>query len=351
MGAGMINFRHGDILNADVEALVNTVNCVGVMGRGIALQFKNMFPDNFEAYAGACDRGEVQPGHMFIYPTGQLTNPRYIINFPTKRHWRGNSRIEDIESGLKALRADIERLGIRSIAIPPLGSGLGGLNWSDVRPRILEAIEGLGDTRIEIFEPGGAPAADVMARPREVPKMTPGRAALVVLMQRYIGGLMDPFVSLLEVHKLLYFLQEAGEGLRLQYSKAHYGPYAKNLTHLLRKVEGHFISGYADGGDAPDKQLEIVPGALDDAQAALATAIDTRRRFDAVADLVEGFETPFGLELLATVHWVAKHEQARSIDEITNATYAWNERKRRFSGEQLRLAHDVLVRKGWLEAA
>lgn len=347
----MINFRHGDILNADVEALVNTVNCVGVMGRGIALQFKNMFPENFEAYAKACDRGEVQPGHMFIYTTGQLTNPRYIINFPTKRHWRGNSRIEDIESGLRALRADIERLGIRSIAIPPLGSGLGGLNWSDVRPRILEVIEGLGNTRIEIFEPGGAPAADVMAKPREVPKMTPGRAALVVLMQRYIGGLMDPFVSLLEVHKLLYFLQEAGEGLRLQYSKSHYGPYAKNLTHLLRKVEGHFISGYADGGDAPDKQLEIVPGALDDAEAALATAIDTRRRFDAVADLVEGFETPFGLELLATVHWVAKHEQARSIDEITNATYAWNERKRRFSGHQLRLAHDVLVRKGWLEAA
>jgi O-acetyl-ADP-ribose deacetylase (regulator of RNase III) len=347
----MINFRSGDILNADAEALVNTVNCVGIMGRGIALQFKNMFPENFEAYARACDRGEVQPGRMFVFETGQLTNPRFIINFPTKRHWRGKSRIEDIESGLRALRDEIERRSIRSIAIPPLGSGLGGLNWTDVRPRILAALDGLGDVRLEIYEPVGAPPADVMARSRDVPKMTPGRAALVVLMQRYVGGLMDPFVSLLEVHKLLYFLQEAGEGLQLRYNKAHYGPFAENLTHLLRKVEGHFISGYADGGDAPTKQLEIVPGALEDAETALASASDTKRRFDAVADLVEGFETAFGLELLATVHWVARHERAQSIEEIIGGVYGWNERKRRFSPEQLRLAHNVLVRKGWLEAA
>jgi O-acetyl-ADP-ribose deacetylase (regulator of RNase III) len=310
-----------------------------------------MFPENFAAYARACDLGDVQPGRMFVYETGELTNPRYIINFPTKRHWRGKSRIEDIESGLRALREEVTRRGIRSVAVPPLGSGLGGLNWAEVRPRIITALDDLTDVRIDIYEPGGAPAADVMARTREVPKMTPGRAALVVLMQRYVGGLMDPFVSLLEVHKLLYFLQESGEGLRLRYAKAHYGPYAENLTHLLRMVEGHFISGYADGGDAPDKQLEIVPGALADAEAALASAGDTRRRFDAVADLVEGFETSFGLELLSTVHWVARHEAARSIDEIADATYAWNDRKRRFSREQLRLAHEVLLRKGWLEAA
>lgn len=347
----MINFFRGDILSADAEALVNTVNCVGVMGRGIALQFKNMFPENFLAYAKACDRGDVQPGRMFVYETGELTNPKYIINFPTKRHWRGKSRVEDIESGLQALRTEIEQRDIRSIAVPPLGSGLGGLNWADVRPRIVSALNGISNVRIDIYEPDGAPAIEVMARPREVPKMTPGRAALVVLMQRYVAGLMDPFVSLLEVHKLLYFLQEAGEGLQLRYSKAYYGPYAENLTHLLRVVEGHFISGYADGGDAPDKQLEIVPGALADAEAALADADDTRRRFSAVADLVEGFETPFGLELLSTVHWVARHEAAQSIDEVVAATYAWNDRKQRFSREQLQLAHEVLRRNGWLDAA
>ena len=346
----MISYTSGDILNADVEALVNTVNCVGIMGRGIALQFKNMFPENFESYAAACAHDAVQPGKMFVFETGQLTNPRYIINFPTKRHWKGKSRLEDIDAGLIALRDEIARRGIRSIAIPPLGSGLGGLDWSVVKPRIVSALSPLQDVEIRVYEPKGAPEASAMVRRQEVPKMTPGRAALVVLMQRYVGGLMDPFVSLLEVHKLLYFLQEAGEGLRLQYRKAHYGPYAENLTHLLRTVEGHFISGYADGGDAPDKLLEIVPGAVADAEAKLAEASDTRKRFDTVADLVDGFETPFGLELLATVHWVTRYEGAQTVDEVIAATYGWNERKRRFSRDQLALAHDVLQRKGWLEA-
>ncbi len=346
----MISYTSGDILNADVEALVNTVNCVGIMGRGIALQFKNMFPENFEAYASACARDDVQPGTMFVFETGELTNPRYIINFPTKRHWKGKSRLEDIDVGLVALREEIVRRGISSVAIPPLGSGLGGLDWSVVKPRIISALSTLQDVDIRVYEPKGAPEASAMVRRQEVPKMTPGRAALIVLMQRYVGGLMDPFVSLLEVHKLLYFLQEAGERLQLQYRKAHYGPYAENLTHLLRAVEGHFISGYADGGDTPDKLLEIVPGAVADAEAKLAEAIETRQRFDTVADLVDGFETPFGLELLATVHWVARHEGAQSVDDVIAATYGWNDRKRRFSRDQLTLAHDVLRRKGWLDS-
>src|SRR5690242_6830780 len=125
----MIEFKKGDLLSEDVEALVNSVNCVGIMGRGIALQFKNAFPDNFRAYAAACRRGEVQPGRMFVFETGRLLNPRYIINFPTKRDWRGKSRLEDIETGLAALAEEIRARGIRSIAVPPLGSGLGGLDW------------------------------------------------------------------------------------------------------------------------------------------------------------------------------------------------------------------------------
>src|SRR6516164_7881000 len=135
-GSEMLEFKTGDILETDAEALVNTVNCVGIMGRGIALQFKNVFPENFKAYKAACDREEVQPGKMFVFETGTLTNPKYIINFPTKRHWRGKSRMEDIESGLEALAEEIRERHIRSVAIPPLGSGLGGLKWADVRMRI-----------------------------------------------------------------------------------------------------------------------------------------------------------------------------------------------------------------------
>lgn len=345
----MINLTTGDILNADAEALVNTVNCVGIMGRGIALQFKNAYPENFKAYATACDAGDVQPGRMFVFSTGRLTNPRYIINFPTKRHWRGKSRIEDIESGLKALAHEITSRKIRSIAIPPLGSGLGGLNWADVRPLIEAALKDIPDVEITIFEPNGAPTAKEMVSSSTVPKMTPGRASLVVLMHRYLGGLMDPFVSLLEVHKLMYFMQEAGEGLNLKYAKAPYGPYAENLRYVLRTVEGHLISGYADGGDAPDKQLELVPGAVEDADALLASADETRLRFDRVASLVEGFETPFGLELLATVHWVATRGAAKSSDAAVEQTYAWGDRKRRFSQVQIELAFNVLKAKGWLD--
>lgn len=347
----MIEYRIGDILNADAEALVNTVNCVGIMGRGIALQFKNAYPENFKAYAAACRREEVRPGRMFVFETGTLTNPKYIINFPTKRHWRGKSRMEDIEAGLAALVHEVHVREIRSIAIPPLGSGLGGLDWPDVRERIEAALRGFNDVDMIVFEPSGTPDAKTMARSRDVPKMTTGRAALVKLMYRYLGGLMDPFVTLLEVHKLLYFMQEAGERLRLRFVQGVYGPYAENLSHVLTRVEGHFISGYADGGDNPEKQLELVPGAVEDAERFLQNHMDSLTRFARVTDLVEGFETPFGLELLATVHWVVRQLEARTPEEVVASTYAWNDRKRRFSPRQIRLALDVLRSKGWLAAA
>lgn len=347
----MIEYRIGDILNADAEALVNTVNCVGIMGRGIALQFKNAYPENFKAYAAACRREEVRPGRMFVFETGTLTNPKYIINFPTKRHWRGKSRMEDIEAGLAALVHEVRVREIRSIAIPPLGSGLGGLDWPDVRERIEAALRGFNDVDMIVFEPSGTPDAKTMARSRDVPKMTTGRAALVKLMYRYLGGLMDPFVTLLEVHKLLYFMQEAGERLRLRFVQGVYGPYAENLSHVLTRVEGHFISGYADGGDNPEKQLELVPGAVEDAERFLRDHVDSLTRFARVTDLVEGFETSFGLELLATVHWVVRQLKARTPEEVVASTYAWNDRKRRFSPRQIRLALDVLRSKGWLAAA
>jgi O-acetyl-ADP-ribose deacetylase (regulator of RNase III) len=347
----MIRFLQGDILQAKAEALVNTVNCVGVMGRGIALQFKNVFPANFRVYEAACRRGEVQPGRMFVVDTGKLTGPQYIINFPTKRHWRGKSRIEDIEAGLGALVDEIRARNIRSIAIPPLGSGLGGLNWSEVRPLIESALAALPEVDVQVFEPGGVPADPKANRSSDVPKMTAGRAALLGLMNRYLAALMDPFISLLEVHKLTYFLQAAGEPLRLRYVKAPLGPYAENLRHVLREIEGHLISGYADGGDTPNKQLALVPGAVQDAESFLEAHPATHKRFDRVARLVEGFETPFGLELLSTVHWVATREHAQDHESIVQATYAWGPRKRRFTPGQIELAVGRLRSEEWLASA
>lgn len=344
----MIRFRTGDILGEDAEALVNTVNCVGAMGRGVALQFKKAFPANFAAYKTACKRGEVRPGRMFVYNTGQLTNPRFIINFPTKRHWRGRSRLEDIAAGLEALANTVRERHIRSIAIPPLGSGLGGLPWSEVRPRIEAALRGLSEVSIVVFEPSGAPEASEMAHATEAPRMTPGRAALVGLINRYLGGLLDPFITLLEVHKLMYFMQAAGEPLKLQFSKAAYGPYSENLRHVFNAIEGYFIEGYADGGDSPNKPLQLVPAAVENAMNFLENHDQTRERFERVALLVEGFESAFGLELLATVHWVLYHEAPRSKDEVISKTYDWNVRKRAFSQDQITLAMNRLIELGWV---
>jgi len=345
----MIEYISGDILKQDAEAIINTVNCVGVMGRGIALQFKKEFSDNFAAYVAACKNGEVQPGRMFVFATGLLTHPRFIINFPTKRHWRGKSRMEDIESGLQALVEVIHQYNIRSVAIPPLGCGLGGLDWNAVKPRIEAALAPLAGVQIFVFEPAGAPASDTMAPSRDVPAMTAGRAALIELMHRYIAGLLDTSVSLLEIHKLMYFMQEAGESLRLKFKSAHYGPYAENLRHVLNTIEGYYVSGYADGGDIPNKPLNLVPGAAQEASAFLQQHPATRARFDRVADLVDGFESPFGLELLSTVHWVARHQTVSSVDDVVRHVHAWNERKRQFSPRQIGIAIDVLTEKHWLE--
>ena len=346
----MIRFKTGDILAEDVEALVNTVNCVGVMGRSVALQFKKAFPDNFKSYAAACKRKEVKPGRMFVFETSALA-PRYIVNFPTKRHWRAKSRIEDVEAGLNALVAEIEARNIRSIAIPPLACGLGGLAWDDVRPRIEAALAGMVDLQVTVFEPDGAPVAKDMARIRKLPEMTPGRAVLVGLLRRYLGAMLDPFVTLLEAHKLMYFMQEAGEPLRLRYAKAPYGPYADNLRHVLNEIEGHFVLGYADGGGDPEKPLDLIPGAIEDAEAVLQRQRETRTRFERVAELVYGFESSFGLELLATVHWVMKREVAEPIEDVVACTHDWHERKRRFTPRQIALAAARLREKGWIAAA
>jgi O-acetyl-ADP-ribose deacetylase (regulator of RNase III) len=345
----MLNYKAGDLFKANAEAIVNTVNCVGAMGRGIALQFKKAYPANYKAYEIACKHKQIVPGKMFVFETAEMLNPKFIINFPTKRHWRGKSRLEDIESGLKDLRTVIEKNNIKSIAIPPLGSGLGGLNWSEVKNLIEKALNHLEEVNIIVFEPKGAPDARVMVKNKEVPKMTPGRAALVGLIAKYLAGLLDPFISLLEIHKLMYFLQESGEPLRLDYEKAPYGPYSKNLRHVLNAIEGHLISGYADGGDNPHKPLELVPGSYEDSKSFLKSKKITLERLERVSKLVAGFESQFGLELLSSVHWVIEREGANSFQDIVTKIYSWNDRKKQFTNRQISIAINTLNGNGWIQ--
>lgn len=343
----MITYTTGDLLSDSAEALVNTVNCVGVMGRGIALQFKKQFPDNFTAYEQACKADKIKLGKMFIWENQSIFGKSYIINFPTKSHWRKKSQLTDIANGLDDLVKIIKQYQIKSIAIPPLGSGLGGLDWNQVKLLIEEKLISLNEVKITVYEPSAIAEKKRIAS-QAAPNITPGRAALLGLMQRYLDGLLDPYISLLEVHKLMYFLQESGEELRLNYTKNTYGPYAENLRHVMHKLEGHYIQGYQDGGDEPNKPLKIIGNAQAQAANFLQQKPNTLKNLERVAELVDGFETSSGLELLSTVHWLAKENTEATVKELTHQTHAWSERKQRFTIGQIEIAHNALLQKGWL---
>ncbi len=347
----MIKFSKGNLFEAEVEALVNTVNTVGVMGKGIALQFSRAFPEIMKPYKNACKSGKLEVGNVFTVRVSMLEGPKYIINFPTKKHWKGDSKIEFIQSGLQSLKDEIERLGIKSVAIPPLGCGLGGLRWSDVKREMESILAELTDVEVLVYEPAGAPAAAKMKTATKKPNMTPGRAALLGLMRRYLAQLMDDAVTLLELHKLMYFMQEAGEPLKLRFVKGTYGPYAENLRNVLVAIEGHFLSGFGDATEEPGKVIEPMEGAVEKAEQFLQTKPTTLNHFHRVQSLIDGFETAYGMELLASVHWVAKHEEspAQSFEEATQRVHEWNQRKRdTFPPAHIKVAWDRLAQTNWL---
>jgi O-acetyl-ADP-ribose deacetylase (regulator of RNase III) len=255
---------------------------------------------------------------------------------------------------LKDLVGTIQRLGIRSIAIPPLGCGNGGLDWRDVRPRIEAAFASLPDVRVLLYPPARAPEAEAMPNRTERPKMTMGRAALILLMDRYLKGLLDPFVSLLEIHKLMYFLQEAGQPLQLNYEAKPFGPYAPNLRQVLIRLERHYTEGYGDGKDKPSTPIHLLPGAVEEAAEFLRNHQEALTRMDRVASLIEGFEDPFGLELLSTVHWVTRQNpDARENAEIAvSAVQEWSPRKKQhLKREHLLRAWQRLKEQGWIPTA
>ncbi|WP_449252975.1 type II toxin-antitoxin system antitoxin DNA ADP-ribosyl glycohydrolase DarG [Brevundimonas naejangsanensis] len=346
----MITFSKGDLLQSGAEAVINTVNCVGVMGKGIALQFKQAFPRNYDAYRRACDAGEVRLGEMFVFDTGSMINPRWIINFPTKGHWKAKSRLSDIETGLEDLKRVILENGIRSIAVPPLGCGNGGLDWAEVEPVIRRALGDLNEVDVRLFAPGAAPKVDEMRVGTTRPNMSRGRALVLTLLGLY--GAAGYRHSLLEVQKLTYFLQAAGEDLKLGFQKYQYGPYAENLNHVLQRIEGHFIRGYGDRSQAAE--IAVLEGGRREAEAYLAGDEAARDRLDRVAELIAGFETPYGLELLSTVHWVLVHDAEASgdPDRVIQAVHAWNSRKAAVMREpHIRTALDHLQRNGWANRA
>lgn len=354
----MIEFSEGNLLHADVDALVNTVNTMGVMGKGVALQFKQAHPANYTAYKRACDNGEVHLGRMFIWDSHRNGPRRYIINFPTKGHWRSRSRLDDIEAGLQDLARQVTELGITSIAVPALGCGNGGLDWKDVLPRIKQALDPLA-VRAIVYPPAGAPPAAEMPIATRKPSMTLGRAVLLAAVARYARGamvqcldLLRPGASLLEIQKLMYLLQDAGLPLRLRYAKAPYGPYAENLNPMLQAMEGHYLRGYGDRSTAilALDPIEVMPGAEDQALDWLSSEPSALAIIDRVLDLTAGWEGAYGMELLATVLFAARTEPpvATYPERAVDFVHRWNARKQTtFPADHVTKAWQHLHDQGW----
>lgn len=355
----MIEFGEGNLLRADVDALVNTVNTMGVMGKGVALQFKQAFPANFTAYKRACDDGDVRIGRMFVWDSHRAGPRRYIVNFPTKGHWRSRSRIEDIDAGLHDLARRITELGIESIAIPALGCGNGGLAWEDVLPRITLVLDPL-PVRAIVYPPAGAPPAAEMPIATRRPPMTVARAALLAVVARYARGamvqrldLIRPGASLLEIQKLLYLLQDAGVPLRLHYGKGRYGPYAEDLNPVLQAMEGHYLRGYGDRSAAvlTLDPIEVLPGAEDRANDHLSGRPAVLATIDRVLDLTAGWEGAYSMELLGTVLYAARTEPGVSNDpaRAVDCVHRWNSRKQAtFPEADVTKAWQRLRDHGWL---
>lgn len=352
----MIKYTQGNLLDAPVEALVNTVNTVGVMGKGIALMFKERFAKNMAEYAKACKAKQVMTGKMFVTETGELVGPRWIVNFPTKQHWRAKSRMEWIEEGLQDLHRFIVENNVQSIAIPPLGAGNGGLDWSDVKPRIEAALCDLADVDILVYEP--ISKYQNVAKKEGVKTLTPARALIAELIRRY--WVLGMECSLLEIQKLAWFLQRVIERrdlkneLKLDFTANYYGPYANSLVHLLNAMDGSYLKS---DKRIPDCEPLDVIWFNDSEKKRVQTYLHSEAKeyeaaLEEAAEIIEGFESPFGMELLSTVDWLITKEGCDANLEaikvgIANwpAGHQWGERKLKlFDDDNVQLALNKLTR-------
>jgi len=351
-----MRFVQGNLLKSHVEALVNTVNTVGIMGKGIALMFKEAFPTNFRAYEDACKRKEIKIGRMFVTENAALEGPHWIINFPTKKHWQQPSKLDWVIEGLKDLRRVIQKYQIRSIALPPLGSGNGRLDWHDVRAEIQRILGDLEDVDIQVYEPTAK--YQNVAKRTGVEKLTPARALVAEIIRRY--WVLGIECTYLEVQKLGWFLERTvhslgiEDPLKFHFKADKYGPYSDRLRHLLNALDGTYLhcdKRLSDAGPADtiwfaEERRKYVD---------LFLKQDTSKHLNTVLNLtakrIDGFESPLGMELLATVDWLIEREHAEpTVSGIRSGLRKWPagdaaaERKLRlFSDRLLALALDRLA--------
>lgn len=325
----MIRYTQGNLLEAPAEALINTVNTVGVMGKGIALMFREAFPENTSVYEAACKAGQLQVGHMLVSQTRDLVGHKWIINFPTKQHWRHPSKLEWVREGLKDLVRVIRENRIQSVAVPPLGCGNGGLEWSQVRGEIESALAELQDVEILIYEPTNS----YQNAPKRsgVKKLTPARALIAELVRRY--AVLGIECTNLEVQKLAWFLQrvirqlELPDLLNLQFKANKYGPYSDRLRHLLNGLDGSYLhceKRLSDAGPLDpiwfeDSQRTNVERFLE--SEACQPFLPALER---TAEIIDGFESPLGMELLATVDWLLSEQGCpATVQDVKGGLESW----------------------------
>lgn len=330
----MIKYITGNLLKSDAQALVNTVNTVGVMGKGIALQFKKQYPINFKKYAKACKEKAVQIGQLFVTEEETiLYGKQIIVNFPTKEHWRKPSQYSYIEKGLKALIELIKERQITSIAIPPLGAGNGGLEWFKVKALIETHLSNV-DCEIIVYEPN-AHIKEILKKERT--KLTPARAMLLAMFYDLIR--QGEFVSEFSGEKIAYFLQRFGaeKSFKLDYKPYFYGPYSGKVRHVLHHLNGSYITGYTSKDKKPFEPLGLVM----DAEKDIITYLEKEENqpykiiVDRTKGFLSGFYSDFGLELLSTIDFIGQQEATSDVEQIKAKLASWSDRKKSmFSNEQ-----------------
>lgn len=341
-----MQYLKGNLLDSTAQALVNTVNTVGVMGKGIALQFKEAFPMNFKIYAAACKKQELQPGKLLVVKEQTLVDEKIIINFPTKTEWYLKSKYEYVEAGLKELAKVIDEYKIESIAIPPLGCGNGGLKWEKVKSMIETYLGHLTHVDIQVFEPNEA-VKDILKQQttsKEV-KLTPARAMLLYAMFYYES--LGESSSLFVANKLAYFLQRLGETSlnKLHFEASHYGPYAVQVEHLLHNVNGKYLKGLEQMNAKAFEPLELQYDKIKEVSEYIRKELspEQRARLSNLVKLIDGFQSALSLEILATVDFIRKDNLSISHDEIVRTIQSWSNRKHKlFQEKHIKIATNHL---------
>lgn len=322
----MFEYTSGNLLESDADAVVNTVNTVGVMGKGIALMFKENFPENYRLYADACKRKEVELGKMFVTENEGLFGPKWIINFPTKGHWRYPSKFEWIENGLGDLKRVLRDKNIKSVAIPPLGAGNGGLDWPKVRRAISDTLGSLDGVKIIVYEPTSK--YQNVSKPTGVEKLTPARALIADLVRQY--SILGIECTVLEVQKLGYFLERqiarhGAKTLAFDFKPNRYGPYSDKLKHMLNALDGSYLQCDKRLGDAgPNDIIRFNFSKQEKLATYLKTEVkDYHKVLAATADVIDGFESPLSMELLSTVDWLVEQGTEPNVATIMESLSKW----------------------------